>query len=89
MAEIEKSSPTVGILGGSGLYELEGLENVQQHVVETTFGSPSDFIVSGFLGEARLLFLPRPRAWTSHCSSSNQLSSKSFGAKTIGCSASD
>ncbi|MCB9602789.1 MAG: S-methyl-5'-thioadenosine phosphorylase [Sandaracinus sp.] len=50
---------TVGVIGGSGLYEMEGLERVEEHRVETTFGTPSDAVISGFLGETRFLFLPR------------------------------
>ncbi len=54
---------TVGVIGGSGLYAMEGLENVEQFTVETTFGTPSDAVVSGTLsgphGDTRLLFLPR------------------------------
>jgi 5'-methylthioadenosine phosphorylase len=50
---------TLGIIGGSGLYELEGLERVRELHVDTTFGKPSDVLVEGFLGETRLLFLPR------------------------------
>ncbi|HEY2386614.1 MAG TPA: S-methyl-5'-thioadenosine phosphorylase [Candidatus Binatia bacterium] len=50
---------TIGIIGGSGLYTMEGLSDVQELVVPTPFGDPSDAIVSGRLGEARLLFLPR------------------------------
>lgn len=50
---------TLGIIGGSGLYEMDGLEAVEEHSIETTFGPPSDVIVSGRLGEVRLLFLPR------------------------------
>ena len=50
---------TVGIIGGSGLYEMEGLEDVKTHEVETTYGVPSDAIVSGTIGDTRLLFLPR------------------------------
>jgi 5'-methylthioadenosine phosphorylase len=54
---------TVGVIGGSGLYAMEGLENVEQFTVETTFGAPSDAVVSGTLsgphGDTRLLFLPR------------------------------
>ncbi len=49
----------VGVIGGSGLYEMEGLERVETHEVETTFGTPSDAIISGYIGETRLLFLPR------------------------------
>ncbi len=53
------SKRTVGVIGGSGLYALEGLEGVEEHRIETTFGSPSDAVISGTLGDTRLLFLPR------------------------------
>jgi len=50
---------TIGVIGGSGLYEMAGLESVERHRVSTPFGEPSDEYVSGELGGARLLFLPR------------------------------
>ncbi len=50
---------TIGVIGGSGLYAIEGLENVEKHVVDTTFGQPSDEAVSGTFGDVRMLFLPR------------------------------
>ena len=50
---------TLGIIGGSGLYELEGLTDVQEVRVETPFGAPSDAILRGRLGDTTLLFLPR------------------------------
>ena len=50
---------TVGIIGGSGLYAMEGLTDVREHEVATPFGPPSDVVVVGRLGDARLLFLPR------------------------------
>jgi 5'-methylthioadenosine phosphorylase len=50
---------TIGIIGGSGLYAMDGLTDVREVAVETPFGPPSDAIVAGRLGEARLLFLPR------------------------------
>lgn len=49
----------VGIVGGSGLYALDGLEDVREHRVETPFGDPSDILVEGRLGGARLVFVPR------------------------------
>jgi 5'-methylthioadenosine phosphorylase len=49
----------LGVLGGSGLYELEGLEDVREHAVGTPFGEPSGPIVEGRLGGSRVLFLPR------------------------------
>ncbi len=50
---------TVGIIGGSGLYRMEGLEGVEEHAVTTTFGDPSDSILSGTIGGTRMLFVPR------------------------------
>jgi 5'-methylthioadenosine phosphorylase len=49
----------LGVLGGSGLYELEGLEDVREHGVVTPFGEPSGPVTAGRLGDARVLFLPR------------------------------
>lgn len=50
---------TIGIVGGSGLYALEGLQDVEEITVETPFGAPSDVLVRGKLGSASLVFLPR------------------------------
>src|SRR5262245_33734314 len=50
---------TLGVIGGSGLYELPGLEAVERTRVSTPFGDPSDEIVVGRLGEQKLAFLPR------------------------------
>ncbi len=50
---------TLGVIGGSGLYELEGLSNVEEVQVSTPFGAPSDAIIRGKLGDTTLLFLPR------------------------------
>jgi 5'-methylthioadenosine phosphorylase len=49
----------LGVIGGSGLYEIDGLTDVADVVHETPFGSPSDVIVRGQLGDVTLLFLPR------------------------------
>ena len=49
----------LGVIGGSGLYAMAELEEVEEHAVETTYGAPSDAIVSGRLGATRFLFLPR------------------------------
>ena len=50
---------TLGIIGGSGLYDLPGLTALEEISVSTPFGAPSDVIVRGQLGESTLLFLPR------------------------------
>ena len=49
----------LAVLGGSGLYELPGLQNIEEIAVETPYGAPSDKIVRGVLDETTLLFLPR------------------------------
>jgi len=49
----------LGIIGGSGLYEMEGLENVDSVTVRTPLGDPSDSIYTGTLGSLKLAFLPR------------------------------
>lgn len=51
--------PVLGIIGGSGLYEMAGLQGLEETRVQTPFGEPSDAIVSGRLGDTRMLFLPR------------------------------
>jgi 5'-methylthioadenosine phosphorylase len=49
----------LGVIGGSGLYDVEGLTDVVEVRVETPYGLPSDVVVRGRLGETTLLFLPR------------------------------
>lgn len=49
----------VGVIGGSGLYQIEGLENTQEIHVPTPFGDPSDRIVVGELSGVAVAFLPR------------------------------
>ena len=51
--------PAIGIIGGSGLYELEGLEGYEELAVETPWGPPSDALVAGRLAGRRVIFLPR------------------------------
>ncbi|MCB1062946.1 MAG: S-methyl-5'-thioadenosine phosphorylase [Verrucomicrobiae bacterium] len=53
------SAPAIGIIGGSGLYEIDGFEQGEEVVVETPFGSPSDAIVTGTFAGRRVCFLPR------------------------------
>ena len=59
MAGDGKNAPKIGVIGGSGLYKLDGLEIVTEHTMKTPFGDPSDAIIEGQLGTARLFFLPR------------------------------
>ena len=50
---------SIGVIGGSGLYEMEGLEQIERITVETPFGAPSDEYVTGVLNGVRMVFLPR------------------------------
>jgi 5'-methylthioadenosine phosphorylase len=51
--------PAIGIIGGSGLYDLDGFENREEITVPTPFGPPSDALVTGTLAGRRVYFLPR------------------------------
>lgn len=51
--------PVVGVIGGSGLYDIEGLTDVRHERVETPFGAPSDEFVVGTLDGQKIVFLPR------------------------------
>lgn len=53
------SEQVIGIIGGSGLYELEGLSDVKSIAVTTPFGEPSDEFITGVLDGVRMVFLPR------------------------------
>ena len=53
------SERTLGIIGGSGLYDLPGLEDRKSVDVETPFGKPSDALVTGTMLGVRMAFLPR------------------------------
>ncbi len=50
---------SVGVIGGSGLYEIEGLTQVRTVKVSTPFGRPSDDYITGLLYGKRVAFLPR------------------------------
>lgn len=52
-------SYVLGVVGGSGIYDLPGLERVSTHAVETPYGAPSAPIVQGEMAGTGLLFLPR------------------------------
>ncbi len=49
----------IGIIGGSGLYEMDGLEDVREVEVSTPFGAPSDALITGTYAGRKLVFVPR------------------------------
>lgn len=54
-----KSTAEIGVIGGSGVYEMDGLRKVRKAALRTPFGRPSDAYVLGELNGRRLAFLPR------------------------------
>jgi len=55
----QASTPAIGVIGGSGLYEIDGFENTEEIKIETPFGSPSDAVIGGDFAGRRTYFLPR------------------------------
>lgn len=53
------SQSIIGVIGGSGLYQMDGLKKLREVTVTTPFGKPSDKLVRGQLGGSELVFLPR------------------------------
>jgi len=49
----------IGIIGGSGLYNIEGIVNLKEQKISTPFGNPSDVLVTGTLESVDVAFLPR------------------------------
>lgn len=52
-------STVIGVIGGSGLYEIDGLENATWETVQSPWGTPSDAILTGELEGVKMAFLPR------------------------------
>lgn len=74
----------IGIIGGSGLYQIEGLKNVKEVAIKTPFGDPSDKFVVGKLEGTEVVFLPRHGK--GHRISPSELNFKAniFGMKKLG-----
>ncbi len=51
--------PAIGIIGGSGLYQMEQMVGVTEHKIDTPFGPPSDALIGGTLQDRQVYFLPR------------------------------
>ena len=51
--------PIIGVIGGSGLYDIDGLENVEWRAVDSPYGTPSDELMFAELAGQKLVFLPR------------------------------
>lgn len=56
---MNKQAPAIGIIGGSGLYQMEGVEEPTEQRIETPFGPPSDALIGGKMHGRQIYFLPR------------------------------
>lgn len=74
----------VGVIGGSGLYDMEGLTGVKSVKVETPFGDPSDEYVTGMLGDTKMVFLPRHGRGHRFTPSEVNYRANIFGMKKLG-----
>jgi 5'-methylthioadenosine phosphorylase len=57
--ERKKEKPVLGVIGGSGLYDIDGLQNKRWAAVASSFGEPSDEFLFGDLDGVEMVFLPR------------------------------
>ena len=86
MACVQDSGPTadLGILGGTGLYEIDGLGDVREVLVHTPFGSPSDAYIVGTLEGRRVAFLSRHGRGHRLMPSEVNYRANAFGFKKLG-----
>ena len=76
--------PVIGVIGGSGLYEIEELTDVREVKLDTPFGSPSDDYITGYLGDAKMVFLPRHGRGHRLLPSEVNYRANIYGMKTLG-----
>ncbi|TAN60105.1 S-methyl-5'-thioadenosine phosphorylase [bacterium] len=74
----------IGIIGGSGLYDIEGIKNVKRVTVETPFGKPSDKYILGELMGREVVFLPRHAAGHRVSPSEINYRANIYGMKKLG-----
>jgi len=55
----KENAPAIGIIGGSGLYQMQELQDTTQRKIKTPFGAPSDVLIGGKIRERQVYFLAR------------------------------
>src|ERR1700746_1386567 len=58
-ATMTDGNPAIGVIGGSGLYQIDGLEKPREVAIETPYGKPSDTLICGMIAGRQVYFLPR------------------------------
>jgi 5'-methylthioadenosine phosphorylase len=79
MSDIE-----IAVIGGSGLYEMEELEIIEEHAIDTPFGPPSDDILIGRLHGRKVAFLPRHGRGHRHNPSTIPFRANAWALKSLG-----
>ena len=74
----------IGVIGGSGLYDIEGMEKIDSVVVDTPFGEPSDPYIHGMIAGRDVFFLPRHGKGHRIMPSEINHRANIFGFKTLG-----
>lgn len=74
----------IGVVGGSGVYEMAGLVEIERIKVDTPFGAPSDDYVVGRLGAQRIAFLPRHGVGHRHSPAEVPYRANIYGFKSLG-----
>lgn len=75
---------SIGIIGGSGLYKMEGLDDVAEHRMSTPFGDPSDVVVTGTLDGVPVAFLARHGRQHSYLPSEIPFRANIWALKSLG-----
>jgi 5'-methylthioadenosine phosphorylase len=74
----------IGIIGGSGLYKIEGIAGVKEVSVDTPYGAPSDLFITGTLEDKKVVFLPRHGVGHRLCPSEINYRANIYGMKKLG-----
>ena len=77
--------PRLGVIGGSGLYAMDGLTDVREVPVHTPFGAPSDALIVGRLGDVELVFLPRHGRGHRYTPSEVPYRANLWALRSLGC----
>ena len=77
--------PKIGVIGGSGVYDIDGLENPEWLTVETPWGDPSDAILTGQINGTEMAFLPRHGRGHIHSPTSVPYRANIDALKRLGC----
>ncbi len=84
-ADWGKHMTKIGIIGGSGLYDIDGLEGADWVTVDSPWGAPSDAILTGVLGGVDVVFLPRHGRGHVHSPSTVPYRANIDALKRLGC----